>query len=167
VTGPVLAGAEHPDPEPSETGKLVLVHVRRPPLPWRDVELTECGHPLGGLPWITRDAFIAKVRREGEQRSQLTTCITCWGTAARHPAWEQDPVAAMMRETQRVRWARSFDGKQPGLVSFREELLAIAALIAAHPEEFTELLSGLASAPRLDDARAARRAAARRKPGAR
>lgn len=146
----------YPDPEPADKGPLRVDHIQRPPLPWRAAELTECGKPLHDRPWITRAAWIAKVRREGQQRSQLTTCITCWQTARRHPPWDENPVAALAREAQQFQYTR-WSGETPRSVSFRDELLAIAALVDAHPDEFEALIAGLADAPRLADARAARR----------
>jgi len=147
---------------------LPLDHVLRAALPWRDGPvLTECGKlPAGGMPVITVTAFIAKVKREGKQRSSMTTCMTCWSTAARHHviSWDTDPVGVMMRE---VGWARTFT---PGVVRddptarlFLAELRAIADLIARHREEFDGLVDGITSAPSLDDRR---RSKGRRRPPA-
>lgn len=126
----------------------VLQHVERPRLPWRNDARTECGLPTAGHPVITRDEFIAKVKRLGQQRSAMSTCMTCWNTAQRWPTWGQDPVAMMRRETQM--WK--------GDPRLRDELVAIAALIEAHRDEFDGLLTGLGQTSRLDEARRARRA---------
>jgi len=141
----------------------ILDHVLRAALPWRDVPpLTECGkHPDGGMPVLSVPEFVAKVKREGKQRSAMTTCMTCWNTAVRHSvtSWGADPVGVMMRE---VSWARTFT---PGTVRddpvarlFRDELIAIAELVSRHREEFDGLVESIAVTPRLGDRRRQRRA---------
>lgn len=141
---PPAGGSVPPDDLPKE-------HVERPPLPWRAAVITECGLPAAGHPVITRDEFIAKVKRQGKQRAAFSTCMTCWETAQRWPTWEQDPVQRIARETYGGGYRRGSD-------RFRAELLAIEVLVAAHREEFDAALAGLADAPRLDEARRARRA---------
>lgn len=147
-----------PDKEP-------LAHVLRAALPWRDgLVLTECGKlPGTGMPVLTVPEFVAKVKREGRQRSAMTTCMTCWATAVRHSvtSWAADPVGVMSREAG---WARTW---QPGVVRddpaarlFRDELLAIEELVSRHREEFDGIVAGLAGAARLDDARRRRRRSA-------
>lgn len=139
-----------------------LAHVLRAALPWRDGPvLTECGkHPDAGMTVMSVIEFIAMVKKLGQQRASLQTCITCWTTACRHKvtSWGADPVGVVARE---VSWARTM---RPGVVRddpsarlFRDELVAIAELIARHPEEFGNLLAGLAEAPRLADARRRKR----------
>ena len=142
-----------------------LAHVLRAAVPWRGLPpLTECGkHPDAGMPVLTVAEFIAKVKREGKQRSSLTTCMTCWSTAARHRvvSWGTDPVGVIAREAS---WARTWE---PGTVRddpqarlFRDELTAIAELVTRHREEFDGILAGLADAPRLADARYRKRRSA-------
>jgi hypothetical protein len=114
-------------------GELRIVHVQRPPLPWRQQRITECGLPVAGHPVISRDEWVAKVKAQGQQRSKLTTCITCWDTADRWPAWEADPVRAMAREVER--WHALH---RVSLI--RQELTALAALVERHPDEYAELL---------------------------
>lgn len=127
--------------------QLVMEHVERPPLPWRSIERTECGLPVAGHPVISRDDFVAKVKAQGKQRAAFTTCMTCWETALRWPTWEQDPVQRLSRET--------YGGRID--VHFRAELTAIAALVAAHRDEFDDMLSGLAETVSLADRRTAHR----------
>lgn len=125
-----------------------LQHVLRPQPPWRDLMVTECGRPTNDLAAVlTRDEFVAKVTRLGQQRSAMTTCMTCWETARNHPAWDQSPVAVMGRITRDGQW-----GKDAGMVN--KELRAIAHLIDAHREEFDGLLDGLS---RTDDLASARK----------
>ena len=112
------------------TESLPLVHVERPLLPWRTQMLTECGLPTEGHPVITRDAFIAKVKKLGVQRASMTTCMTCFNTAQRHPTFEDNPSGAMIRECESWR-------PKP-LV--QRELRALAALVGRHREEFEELM---------------------------
>jgi hypothetical protein len=133
-------------------GDLPLDHVLRPQLPWRpDARVTECGLDADAYPTITRDALIRRAREMGQQRTTVLTCVTCLQTAQNWPTWEQDPVRSLGRETKN-HW-RSSTGPDP----FRDELLAIAALIARHPDEFADLLAGIGSTVRLDDVRRAKR----------
>jgi hypothetical protein len=139
---------------------LPVEHVLRPRLPWRSgLDLTECGRPLGDWAVITREAFLAKVRRQGRQRAAMTTCMTCWETATRWAAWDEDPVQAVVREAE-SRWRRNGGRERDRLL--RDELLALAALAEAHRAEFDGLLAGLGDTVRLSDARRARRAGSRR-----
>ena len=114
-----------------EEEKAAIEHVLRPPLPWREVNTTECGLPAVGHPALTREDFIAKVTSQGKQRAALSTCMTCWDTAQRHPSWNEDPVMCIARE---IHWHRRDN------VRFKRELLAIAALITRHRDEFAELM---------------------------
>lgn len=133
-----------------------LEHVERPPLPWRDGTLTECGLPTRGHSVITRDAFVAKVRRQGQQRAAMTTCMTCWSTATRWPTWDEDPCQAIARETYGY---RTGSRRSTGSDHLRDELRALEALVAAHRDDYDELLAGIKGTTRLD---AHRRARARR-----
>jgi hypothetical protein len=136
---------------------LPLEHVIRSLPPWRRCpDMTECGKPAAGRPVITRDQFLAKVRAQGKQRSSLTTCMTCWNAAARHPSWDENPVDSLLRESAQFRWSR-YGAPGAKEVSFRDELIALAALVEAHRDEFDELLTGLGDTVRLDEARQNRR----------
>lgn len=135
---------------------LPLEHVERVTPPWRRDLVTECGLPVAGHPVISRDAFIAKVKSQGKQRSAMTTCMTCWDSAVRNQPWDENPVKSLIREAERHRWAgRGRDGRD--VERFRRELLAIAALIEAHRDEFDDMVAGLGETVRLSDRRAERR----------
>jgi len=129
--------------------KLEVSHVVRPDLPWRKSTTTECGRTGGNRPLMTRDELIAKVKLEGIQRAALSVCMTCLETARRWADWRRDPVQAMARETY-----HGSHGADPRL---KNELLALAALVEAHRDEFDEMLTGLAGTISLDAARRARR----------
>ena len=62
--------------------KLRVDHVERGPLPWRDVELTECGLPVEAHPVITRNTYQARLREWGQQRTGFTVCRTCSNTGS-------------------------------------------------------------------------------------
>jgi hypothetical protein len=126
--------------------------------PWRRGEdLTECGKAVSAVAVvISRDAFVAKVRKQGQRRASLSTCMTCWSTAQNHPPWEVNPVASLVREASRLQW-RSDPRRPDADLSFHDELMAITALIDAHPEEFAELLDGLSATVSLASRRTARR----------
>jgi hypothetical protein len=134
---------------------LPLEHVERSRLPWRADGMTECGLPFAGHPVITRDEFIAKIKRLGKQRTSMTTCMTCWSTADRWEPWDQDPVACIQRETYGTRMFRT--AGHPEHDRFRDELVALAELVGRHRDEFDTILSSLGDTVRLDDARQQRR----------
>jgi hypothetical protein len=128
-----------------------LDHVLRPILPWRDERLTECGRTDVSRA-IGRDEFVAKVRREGKQRSAMTTCMTCWNTALRWKDWRQSPSDVMRRALPT--WPSGPDRAD-------DELRAIAALIAEHRDEFDGYLNGLGDTVSLSDHRSQRLRASR------
>lgn len=131
---------------------LAIVHVQRPGLPWRkEQSLTECGLPVAGHPVISRADFLVKLKREGERRARYSTCQTCLDTASRWPSWNEDPIRCLYREADR-RW-----GSRRPLDPFRTELLALAALVERHPEEFAELLEDIELTVPLPTERAMRR----------
>lgn len=135
--------------------KLVIDHVQRESLPWRVAELTECGLPVENHPVITRDSYIARVREWGQQRTRFTVCRTCATTAANYKPWEEDPVSVIRREAERCGWFPR-EGDE-GRDLFVRELRALAALAAAHPEEFSDYVQGLTETVSLDAARRTRR----------
>jgi hypothetical protein len=111
-------------------------HIRRPALPWRiDAGLTECGYNASKVPTVSRQVHFQRLKDLGQQRTAMITCMTCLDTAKRWKAWEEDPCQAMAREIawERGEWyrARSDRGEQ-----LKDELIAIASLVAAHREEF-------------------------------
>lgn len=121
-------------------------HVLRPVPPWRSEGKTECGLDIEGRPVLTRDEFVAKVKTQGQQRSAMSTCMTCWNTAQRWPSWDVDPAGCVARDTSG--WRNSPE--------FGEELRAIALLIEAHPDEFRATMDGLRSAVPIKALRQAR-----------
>lgn len=129
-----------------------LDHVLRARLPWRTDDLTECGRPAADVAsFITEDELRSRVKNLGQQRTAFTVCMTCAGRIDRHrpgPTWETNPLEILIRELERV---RSWSGV-PGVPRYRQrpeharmtaELRALAALAAAHPDEFAGYLSGL------------------------
>jgi hypothetical protein len=125
-----------------------LEHVRRPNLPWRIFDLTECGLQTTDRPVISRADLQAKWKRQGQQRAALTTCMTCLSTAQRWPSWDEDPAACLGRET--------YMGRSPD-TRLADELRAIALLVEAHRDEFDQTVASLTAAPSLAEARSARR----------
>jgi hypothetical protein len=131
--------------------KLRVDHVQRAKLPWRDVDLTECGLPVEDHPVITRDTFAARIREWGKERTRYTVCMTCATTAPHYSAWETDPVSVMKREAERCGWYPR--AQDVGRDLFTRELRAMAALIEAHREEFDGYVQGLAETSSLATAR--------------
>jgi hypothetical protein len=116
-----------------------LDHVLRDPLPWRDDHLTECGRATSDVAGniITVAELVARFKKYGQQRTAFTVCMTCWERARYAREWTQNPEDVLLRELQRV---RDRDGSREKM---RAELQAIAALIAAHREEFDMFLIDL------------------------
>lgn len=115
------------------TGSGKRIHILRPSLPWREVsQLTECGHESSNA--IARSEFLAGLKENGPQRMAVLCCMTCFSTAHRHADWDTDPRSALLRE---IIWESA--GRDRGH-ALRDDLTAIAALIAAHRDEFDELV---------------------------
>jgi hypothetical protein len=119
-------------------------HILRPLLPWRSTAgaITECGFDASKVPTISRAEFLQKHKDLGERRMAMLTCMTCSDTARRWGTWEDDPRKALQRE---ISWegvdhyygrGRTDRGRR-----LRDELLAIAALIEAHRDEFDAHIS--------------------------
>jgi hypothetical protein len=134
--------------------KEELDHVLRPPLPWREVTMTECGLDPTGKKVLTNEQFIARCKEYGQQRTAMVTCMTCLNTVQR---WlnGQSLTAQVGREIDRVggKWSRAHD--DGGLLE--NELRAIQLLVEAHREEFDATVTSLNGAPSLDQVRAKRR----------
>lgn len=111
-------------------------HIERPRLPWRNSgegAVTECGYDATKVKTLTREEFFQREKDLGQQRCAMFTCMTCAQTAKRWGKWADDPRLAVQREIEweGVRWSRENRGQR-----LKDELLAIAALIEAHREEF-------------------------------
>lgn len=117
--------------------KESLCHVARAPLPWRPAWQTECGLRIdSGAPVMTREEFIAKVKREGQQRAAFSTCMTCWQTSSRHMHPEVDDEERSLRALNReLDWYRK-DGRE----ILKADISAISILIKRYRAEFDELV---------------------------
>jgi len=130
-----------------------IEHVVRARLPWRTVESkTECGRDVDQARLITREDLLAKVRKQGQARAAMTTCMTCWETCQRHPGWEDSPSAVIARQATSWTWART-----PESAQVDRELWALAALVAAHQEEYAALLAAQSQNDELRQRRLQRR----------
>lgn len=143
----------------SEDPDFPLEHVYRPYLPWRPMELTECGLETEGKPMLERAEFLRKVARQGKTRAAMTTCITCWQTAERWADWNTSPSHVVFRE---VRNAGYYAAETIEVKRIDAELRAIAALIAAHRDEFDTFLTDLGGTVDLTAERQRRRRRSRR-----
>lgn len=129
------------------TVKEPVDHILRPRLPWRSPDepsVTECGYDASKVKTLTRAEYFQRRKDLGDQRSAMFTCMTCSQTAGRYPTWIDDPRRAIERE---VVWecgsgylGRNSDRRGQLL---RDELMAIAALIEAHPDEFQSLIADM------------------------
>lgn len=110
-------------------------HIERPRLPWRpssEGSVTECGLDASKTRTVTRLEFLQREKDYGRQRNAILTCMTCCDTARRWGTWEDDPRKALDRE---IAWELRWRAER-GEVRLKDELVAIAALIEAHREEF-------------------------------
>ena len=122
-----------------------ICHVARMSLPWRPAWQTECGLVIGQANVLTRAEWIAKVKREGEQRAAFSTCMTCWHTAGRrghdHLGAEEASLKAIARELESY--------NKIGREVLKADFSAIAILIANHRAEFDELVEDYKATVRL------------------
>lgn len=142
----------------------VLDHITRSPLPWRTEPMTECGKPQDAVKQvITPEAYRRRVKDLGVQRTSLLVCQTCVSAYTYAYPWTVDPVGVLEREVNRVRHGRAYGqpAGKPGSerAQLADELRAIAALIAAHRDEFDSYVNGLVDTVDL----AARRVAKQRR----
>ena len=115
--------------------KQPVDHILRPQLPWRDGPgITECGLDASKISTLTREEYFQRYKDMGQQRCALLTCMTCGDTARKWGRWADDPRKALARE---INWESGWHRGAHGQL-LRDELTAIADLIAAHRDEFTE-----------------------------
>lgn len=133
-----------------------LEHIIRPQIPWRQAPAkTECGRGADAVEGgsIGFEEFRRKFREYGQQRTAMTTCMTCYGRATTGATlredWAHNPAAVFARDIG----GYSYDGVEP----LNTELRALELLVKAHPEEFAGYLAGLAETLSLDRAREQRR----------
>ncbi len=122
-----------------------LFHVRRGDLPWRASTLTECGLKLSANLSITRDELIARVKKNGQRKTELVACSTCFSTTQRYwggadPVTQEDRETLWNLEREVNRHDRSGESKKRLLADMR----AIGMLVARHREEFEELCEDIA-----------------------
>jgi hypothetical protein len=115
-------------------------HIIRPRLPWRSGgDITECGYDATKVKALTREEYVQRFQELGQQRCAMFTCMTCADTTRRWGTWDDDPRTALAREITWEgagrRW-REDRGQR-----LKDELLAIAALIDAHQDEFAARVS--------------------------
>jgi hypothetical protein len=115
-------------------------HILRPALPWRSAAITECGYDATKVKTISRTEFAQRVKDYGKQRAAMVTCMTCSQTSERYATWDEDPREAIERE---VAWESKW--RNPRGNQLRDELLAIEALIVAHPAEFNQAIADVQS----------------------
>jgi hypothetical protein len=117
-------------------------HIMRPSLPWRPptAAITECGYDASKVKALTREEFFQREKDLGKQRTAMLTCMTCSDTARRWKSWEDDPRQAMDREIA-WEWGNGYRAREDRGERLKDELIAIAALIEAHREEFENTIA--------------------------
>jgi hypothetical protein len=149
------------DPEFTDEGKATITHVARRDLPWRRAALTECGLDLAKHAAISAEELKERVKKLGQQRTAMLTCMTCWQTSYRwvaeneygevvRPWLGSNVLTALEREIQ---WARRHREGSPLMA----DLKAIEVLIQRHRPEFDELLEDQRETVSLADERKARK----------
>lgn len=119
-------------------------HILRPSLPWRrDGDagaITECGYDASKVKTLTRAEFFQRIKDFGQQRTAMLTCMTCSDTAKRWKAWGDDPRQALDREIT-WEWGGGYRARTDRGERLKDELIAIAALIEAHRDEFMAIIT--------------------------
>ncbi len=116
-------------------------HILRPLLPWRSgPAITECGYNAEKVQTITRAQFDERVKEMGQQRAAMFTCMTCADTSRRHGTWDEDPRLALRREIDWERPGYRYHEDRNGY-RLRDELLAIAAIVAEHRAVFDAMVA--------------------------
>jgi hypothetical protein len=117
-------------------------HILRPSLPWRsEAAITECGYDASKVKTLTRPQYFQRLKDLGQQRSAMFTCMTCADTARRWGTWDDDPRLALEREIKWERGSHHWRSRNDRGTRLKDELLAIAALIEAHHDEFLTLVT--------------------------
>ena len=113
-------------------------HIRRPDLPWRQLDLTECGRRVDDYASdrvLTFDEAQQLANELGKQRFAMLTCMTCINRASRG-----ESVLDVLNR---------FANRREGREVVDRDLEAIALLVDAHRDQFDELVTQLASTSRL------------------
>lgn len=145
-------------------------HITRAVLPWRtEADFTECGKavPLVRGRMVTRDEAAARIKRIGQRRAMFSLCMTCVSASDRHRGEGSDAVTTVARETGGVQFVQppspysreSTAAKWAERQRLNAEFEAMAALVAAHREEFDGYIAGREQTVSLADRRRSRRRA--------
>jgi hypothetical protein len=112
-------------------------------LPWRSdaAAITECGYDASKVKTLTRAEYFQRLQDMGQQRAALFTCMTCADTAKRWGTWDDDPGRVLDREISWECGGYYWRNRDDRGFRLRAELIAIAALIEAHRDEFDDLVS--------------------------
>lgn len=122
--------------------KQPVDHIHRPQLPWRnDPPMTECGYDSSSVPTLTREQYAARLKELGQQRTAMLSCMTCTSTCERWQHWEDDPRRALGREIEWETGGYGYRRDNKRGWRLRDELLAIASLIAEHREAFDAMVA--------------------------
>lgn len=134
-----------------------LRHLQRMAPPWADQHRTVCGRPLSDVASVVSwDEAKSLVTKHGRKRAMFLFCQTCLSqerVAERDTSWEANPVAVTADYASRARWSKD----DPA----RAELLALAELVAAHPDEYAEAVARRLVPDVLAERRTAKRKGAR------
>ncbi len=117
-----------------------LDHVKRVAPSWaRTTPLTECGRGVSDTAsTISLDALIEKVKKQGKTRASMSSCMTCWSRVSY--GQKTDPVGVATAYLTRTRRIHN---------KVALELEALEALVAAHQDEYDELVSSVRSVSRI------------------
>lgn len=132
--------ASRPDVRSVIATKTRLFHIARATVPWRDDELTECGRPLAGLPVVITRADYLERNPANPGRYQLLAdgCRVCQETAIKYRSWSAKPTDVLARACETELFVRTARVGSFGRLD--QELLALAALVDRHRDEYRLLL---------------------------
>lgn len=123
------------------------------------MNLTECGINPEGKKVLANEAFIARAKELGKQRTAMVSCMTCFNAVQRW--YGSDGLTAQVgREIDRVggKWYGRYGADMPDGSLLENEFRAIQLLIEAHREEFDAALAALNATEPLAELRKRRRA---------
>ncbi len=120
----------------------LLDHVSRISPSWATtLPLTECGRRIDDTgSTITFDEMAEKFKRQGKQRAGMSSCMTCINRVSYGQEEGDDivsRVSAYLTRTHRV-WGE-----------IAHELEAIDALVAAHRDEYDDLVASVRTVTRI------------------
>lgn len=118
-----------------------LKHLHRDMPPWttQAEAVTECGRPMSDVAaHSTYDEAAAFIAKHGKRRAAFAFCQTCMERTRYRADWINHPEEIVSRWVAgHSQWNREPDPARPTV----RHIHALAALVAAHPQEYAALIT--------------------------